>query len=169
MSSSSDLNLLDNLEETLLDQLKDIYSREKRISDDLLESFYFLYKNQFLEALYIIDKYDDLEQQTLATTKKSPVTEYTAMQTGRKGLYQVVASSSSSSTSSSTAFVYLFDTSIVHFCPCAYFKFCNLTSTASRLMYCKHMILIKLCLAMNRVNMITINDHDFNDLLKLIQ
>jgi predicted nucleic acid-binding Zn finger protein len=155
MSTSNDL--LGDLEENLLDQLGAVYAKEGRISDDLLESFFFLYKNQFLEALHALDKHMDPQQSHDTDPTHALVVEYSTL-SGRK-LYQVHSSSNRNS-------YHLFDIESAHFCTCSYFKY---SLKSPNRLYCKHMILIRLCLAMNRLVRREVNDCDFNDLLKLIK
>jgi predicted nucleic acid-binding Zn finger protein len=148
MSSGNTFKLIDSFEANLLEKLKETYSENQQISDSLLESLYFLYKNPLLEALHLLDKY--------AQDTSLSVTEICDESTGRR-IYQVTGS---------TGFTYyLFKT--LNFCTCASFKF-NILKNFEYI-YCKHIIVIKLSIALNKLNRKSVSSTELSDLIKLIR
>ena len=144
-----DLNsfkLFDSLEKNLLEKLKEGYLTNQKIADSLLESLYFLYKNPLLEALHLLDKYEH----------EICVTEICEESTGRR-IYQV---------NGSTGFIYYLFTSL-NFCTCASFKFNVLKNF--EYVYCKHIVVIKLSIALNKLNKKLVNQTELSDLIKLIR
>ena len=178
---SLDLNdrlILHELESNLLEQLGLFYSKEKFISDDLLESLYFVFKNPLLEALNQIDKYEQKMQQAKQdTVEKQGVgnqedkelvilfKSYDPRALNRH-VYQVKGSMDIN--------YYLFGDHI-NFCSCSSFKYSVLGSTASNsgtkgeYIYCKHMVLLKLFKAMDRIAIKYVKDTELVQLIKRIQ
>ncbi len=182
-TKSSILNLNDRiifheLESNLLEQLSLFYCKEKFISDDLLESLYFIYKNPLLEALNLIDKYEQKSQQPKQGTEEK---HHTSNQEDRdlvilfksnderalnRRVYQVKGSMDIN--------YYMFGDHI-NFCSCSSFKYNVLVSTTStgggkgESIYCKHMVLLKLFKAMNRIVVKYVKDNELVQLLKRIQ
>ena len=138
--------LIDNLEKNLLEKLKETYSTNHQIPDSLLESLHFLYKSPLIEALHLLDKYNEI----------NCVTEILNEETNRK-IYQV--------TGSTGYYYYLF--SNFSFCCCASFKFNILKN--SEFIYCKHIIVIKLSISLNKFNKKLVNQKELSDLIKLIR
>ena len=161
------------LEKSLLEQLAETYAKEKCISDDLLESLFFIYKNPLLEALNEIDKFE----QQLQTEKNTPrllvdplvainhqstvrsrslVTVVKAQPSGHI-IYQVKGSMGIN--------YYLFE--FLSFCPCTSFKYNVLYK--SEYAHCKHVILVKLLRAMDKLGLKTCTDLELVDFIKQIQ
>jgi len=178
---SFDLNdrlILHELESNLLEQLSIFYSKEKFISDDLLESLYFIYKNPLLEALNQIDKYEQkMHQVKQDTDEKQPIGNHEDKELVilfksndsralNRHVYQVKGSMDIN--------YYLFDDH-TNFCSCSSFKYNVLGLTASNSgtkgesVYCKHMILLKLFKAMNRIVIKYVKDTELVQLIKRIQ
>lgn len=167
----NDLFILRKLEENLLGELQASYEKEATISDDLLESLYFLYKNPLFEALNQIDKYlesnnDDPKDAVLivsaAATANSkpksspPVTRIKCEQSNQQ-LYQVKGSMDVN--------YYLFEA--LNFCTCSSFKY-NVLARFDYF-YCKHIIMVKLLLAMNKVDEKVVKQTDMIELIQQIQ
>ena len=150
MASGNTFKLMNSLETNLLEKLKETYSENQQISDSLLESLYFLYKNPLLEALHLLDKYGKEEEATLNAT------EICDESTGRK-IYQVTGS---------TGFTYYLFKAL-NFCTCASFKF-NILKNFEYI-YCKHIIVIKLSIALNKLNRKSVSSTELRDLIKLIR
>jgi predicted nucleic acid-binding Zn finger protein len=140
------LKLITNLETNLLEKLKETYLINQQIPDSLLESLYFFYKNPLLEALHLLDKYN----------QTNCVTEIYNENITRK-IYQVIGSTG--------YYYYLFSNH--SFCTCSSFKFNILKN--SEYIYCKHIIVIKLSLALNKFNKKLVNETEISDLIKLIR
>jgi predicted nucleic acid-binding Zn finger protein len=169
--SLNDFVVLKELEASLLEQLKSTYSQEKCISDDLLESLHFLYKDPLLEALNQIDKFEEqLQLQSKpprlldpnavpannTAQSKSPVTVIKGETSGRF-VYQVRGSQGVN--------YYLFDK--VNFCSCSSFKH-NILNRFDFL-YCKHIIMIKLLKAMDKVQVRCVRETELVDFIKQIK
>jgi len=162
----------------LLEQLGLFYCKEKFISDDLLESLYFIYKNPLLEALNQIDKYEQKLQQAKQDTEEKQAIgnqddkelvilfKSNDQRALNRHVYQVKGSMDIN--------YYLFGDHI-NFCSCSSFKYNVLASIASNSsgkgesIYCKHMVLLKLFKAMNRIVIKYVKDTELAQLFKRIQ
>ena len=175
-----DLNehfILNNLEKTLLDDLKFSYEKEKCIGDELLESLHFFYKNPLLEALNQIDKFekdliDDIsnvtnKQGSLVTLIKCirslksnelalNVNTREEVKTENSLIYQVKGSIGIN--------YYLFEN--INFCSCSSFKY-NIFHKFD-FIYCKHVVLVKLLNAMNKIAVKYVKENEFIELIKQI-
>jgi hypothetical protein len=166
----NDLTILKNLENNLLNELKETYEKEKCISDDLLESFYFLYKNPFMEALNQIDKH---EQQLIVNQQKVTIGQLNANQSNEEDSSSLVCQIKGRHSSrfiyrvkgSTNINYYLFEN--INFCTCQSFKYQTLQNFEN--LHCKHIILIKLYKAMNKVTVKIVDDNELVHLIKLIQ
>ena len=145
--------ILLNLEESLLEELKICYEKDKIIKDDLLESLYFVYKNPLLEVLNSIDKYD--QQVKNPDDKTNPEPLATLIKCDKRFIYQVKGSIN----------YYLFDK--INFCSCSSFKYNVLHK--SEYLYCKHLVMVKIISAMNRVAIKEVNQQELSQLIKQIQ
>ena len=150
-----------DLEKNLLEQLELIYEKEKNISDDLLESLYFIYKSPLLEALNQIDKQNEQNEQNAKTGKPQPLDQNLATcivseSQPPRVIYQVKGSIGIN--------YYLFES--LKFCSCSSFKF-NVLSK-NEYIYCKHIIIVKLLKAMNKINLKHVKDTDLVELIKQI-
>lgn len=158
--SLNDYAVYKDLEKNLLDQLEIHYERESTISDDLLESLYFIYKAPLLEALNQIDKYN--EQKLKQDTANNNQAEQYLCQCivgepkSNRMVYQVKGSIGIN--------YYLFES--LTFCPCTSFKYNVLTK--SDYIYCKHIILVKLLKAMKKISFKHVKDTDLYELIKQI-
>ncbi|CAF0708530.1 unnamed protein product [Brachionus calyciflorus] len=153
-SNISNQLFLKELEANLLEQLKLTYQTDQIINDDLLESLYFIYKSPLLEVLNQIDKYDQQEQQKQPGQPPSePLVSI--VKCDKRFIYQVKGSFN----------YYLFDK--INFCTCSSFKY-NVLHKAEYI-YCKHMIMIKLLTAMNRVPVREVKENELFELIKHIQ
>lgn len=159
----NDLFALRNLEVNLLDELKLSYESEAAISDDLLESFYFLYKNPLFEALNQIDKYIETGSTPMKAATAAPVVTKTPLVTlikcerSNHQLYRVKGSMD--------VYYYLFDD--LNFCTCSSFKYNVLNRF--EYFYCKHIVMVKLLVAMKRVNEMVVKESEMTELIQLIQ
>ncbi len=156
------------LESNLLEQLKTSYEAEKTINDDLLESLYFIYKNPLLEALNQIDISEKkilqdstvVNQNTLNIHPESSknlldlVTAIKCTVIPDQVVYQVKGSFD----------YYLFET--LNFCACPGFKYGVLNSSES--LYCKHIVLVKLVKAMNKLKVKYVKESEFVESIKQI-
>lgn len=142
------MKLINNLEDNLLNELKESYKINQQIGDNLLESLYFIYKNPLLEALHLLDKHENESVHC--------VTELYNEATKRK-LYQV--------TGSTGYYYYIF--SSLSFCTCSSFKYNVLKN--NEYVYCKHIIVIKLSLMLNKYNKKLVNETDLSEFIKLIR
>ncbi len=147
-----------DLEKNLLDQVELIYEKEKNISDDLLESLYFVYKNPLLEALNQIDKQNEQNAKTENhhNFDQNLVTCIVSESQPPRAVYQVKGSVG--------IHYYLFES--LKFCSCSSFKF-NVLSK-NEYIYCKHIIIVKLLKAMNKINFKHVKDTDLVELIKQI-
>jgi predicted nucleic acid-binding Zn finger protein len=174
----NDYKILKELEISLLEQLRDSYEKEKLVSDDLLESLYFIYKNPLLEALNTIDKFDQQEQSLLNetpkyidlnTTTNTNATAITANKQPNKNLVTLLRSNSNRFVyqvkGSIGIYYYIFNN--VNFCTCSSFKFNVLNKF--KYLYCKHLIMIKLLKAMNKINERHIKDTEMANIVRQIQ
>lgn len=165
----NDLTIIKNLEKNLLNELKETYERDKCISDDLLESFFYLYKNPFMEALNQIDKH---EQQLLANQQKITIDRLNPNTTTNEEDVNLVCQVKGKNSSrfiyrvkgSTNINYYLFDD--INFCTCQSFKYQTLQNFEN--LNCKHIILIKLYKAMNKVVVKIVDDNELVHLIKLI-
>ena len=164
--NSNNYSIFSELEETLLEDLKSIYEKEKCISDELLESLHFIYKSPLLEALNQIDRIEkENVETTLDQNSKSLVTQIKCEKNGKASnldsdlpcLYQVKGSIGIN--------YYLFEN--VNYCSCSSFKF-NLFHKFNTT-YCKHVILIKILGAMNKILVRYVKENEFIELIKQIQ
>jgi hypothetical protein len=166
----NDLAIVKNLEKNLLNELKETYERDKCVSDDLLESFYYLYKNPFMEALNQIDKH---EQQLLSNQQKITLDQLNANQNNNVEESSLVCQLKGKNTSrciyrvkgSTNINYYLFDN--INFCTCQSYKYQTLQNFDN--LHCKHIIIIKLYKAMDKVLVKIIDDNELVHLIKLIQ
>lgn len=147
----NDYQVVREIESSLLDQLKIVYEKEKSISDEILESLYYVYKAPLLEALNQIDKQDQSDKTASLVTLMKSVSS-------SRSVYQVKGSMGLN--------YYLFDDHI-NFCTCSSFKY----NVLNKFEYicCKHVILVKLLVAMNKVPVKMIKDVELADLIKQIQ
>jgi predicted nucleic acid-binding Zn finger protein len=141
------LSIIKSLEENLLERLKDSYTSTSKIPDEILESLNHIYKAPLYEALTLIDKYNN--------DKQSFVTKLSLNDNSRE-LYQVIGSTGN--------YYYLFST--LNFCTCPVFKHNVLLKL--EFLYCKHIICVKLCAALNRLNLKTIGDQELAEFIRLI-
>ena len=148
----SDHMAFKELEKNLLDQLRATFEAEKTISDELLESLFFIYKNPLIEALNQIDKHN--LQEAKSADSLSLVTFISCPSVPNRSIYQVKGSLN----------YYLFES--LNFCACSSYKF-NILNR-SEFVYCKHMILVKLLKAMNKLNYKHVNDSELIELIKQI-
>ncbi len=151
------------LEANLLEQFKSSYEAEKTINDDFLESLYFIYKTPLLEALNQIDLCEKkILQDSLAVTQHDTLNAHlfdlvTAIEcTSVPGqvVYQVKGSFD----------YYLFES--LNFCACPGFKYGVLNSGES--VYCKHIVLVKLVRAMNKLRIKYVKETEFVELIKQV-
>lgn len=149
----SNHSVLVQLEESLLEQLKTSYEKDKIINDDLLESLYFIYKNPFLEVLNLIDKFD--QQVNSLDDKTNPEPLASIIRCEKRFIYQVKGSIN----------YYLFDK--INFCTCSSFKYNVLHK--SEYLYCKHLVMIKILTAMNRLPVKEVKQTELSQLIKQIQ
>ena len=162
--SFNDLTAFKELEKNLLEQLKISYEKEKTINEDLLESLYFIYRNPLLEALNQIDKLDQkfqsitdsLNNIQLNQQDHLPTLIRTNSEPGRS-VYQVKGSIG--------VYYYIFHN--FSLCTCSSFKY-NILNR-HEFTYCKHMVLVKLLEAMNKLKIKQVKDSEFAEILKLIQ
>mgnify|MGYP002628395426 CR=1 FL=1 len=155
----TDLQAFKELETNLLDQLKSSYTADKTINDDFLESLYFIYKSPLLEALNQIDKCEkkilqECPPQALADTLFDLVISIQCVSVPNRVIYQVKGSFD----------YYLYEN--LNFCGCPSFKYGVLNSNEH--VYCKHMILVKLLKAMNRMKVKYVNHTELVDIIKQI-
>ncbi|RMZ95969.1 zinc finger SWIM domain-containing 7 [Brachionus plicatilis] len=149
----SNNSVLVHLEESLLEDLKTSYEKDKIINDDLLESLFFIYKNPFLEVLNLIDKHD--QQVINSDDKTSPEPLAAIIKCEKRFIYQVKGSIN----------YYLFDG--VNFCTCSSFKYNVLHK--SDYLYCKHLVMVKILTAMNRIPTKEVKQPELSQLIKQIQ
>lgn len=162
----SDRNAFLELENNLLDQLESTFASEQTIGDDLLESLFFIYKNPLLEALNQIDKAEqkELQENKMAKQKgaNSPtnsldlVTEVSCSSVPGRVIYSVKGTNGLA--------YYLFES--LQFCACASFK--HNVLGRSEFVYCKHMVLVKLLKAMNKLSFKYVKESELIDLIKQI-
>jgi predicted nucleic acid-binding Zn finger protein len=166
--SSNSHSIFIELERTLLDDLKSSYEKDKCIGDELLESLHFIYKSPLLEALNQIDKIEkeNIEETSNANLNysKSLVVQIKCEKSSKNGdttdlphFYQVKGSIGIN--------YYLFEN--VNYCSCSSFKF-NIFHKFN-IVYCKHMILIKLLNAMNKIPVKYVKENEFIELIKQIE
>ncbi len=155
-----DFNAIRQLETNLLDELMVIYEKEKLISDDLLESLYFVYKNPLLEALNQIDKFDAKAKSTnlfeQIENNCDLVTLIKCETVPNRCIYQVKGSLGIN--------YYLFES--LNYCACSSFKYNVLNK--NEFIYCKHMVLVKLLKAMNKIDIRFVKESELVDLIKQI-
>lgn len=144
-----------DLEKNLLEQLELTFERDNCISDDLLESLYFIYKNPLLEALNQIDKQNELQSRSELTIDQHLAVCY--ISESKRLLYQVKGSIGIN--------YYLFES--LNFCSCSSFKY-NVLSK-SEYLSCKHLIIVKLLKSMNKITFKHVKDIDLTELIKTIQ
>lgn len=149
----NDYIVFNELEINLLEQLEITFEKDNLITDDLLESFYFIYKNPLLEALNQIDKHDLNNSSSgsanlLATCIKCESSD--------RCIYQVKGSIGIN--------YYLFK--CLNFCSCSSFKYNVLNK--NEYIYCKHIIIVKLLKAMNKISLKHVKDTEFVELIKQI-
>jgi len=147
-----------DLEKNLLEQLELTFEKENNISDDLLESLFFIYKAPLLEALNSIDKQNELKAKA---DRPQPFDQHLAMcivseTRPPRAVYQVKGSIGIN--------YYLFE--CLNFCSCSSFKF-NVLSKHEYI-YCKHIIIVKLLKAMNKITFKHVKDTDLVELIKQI-
>jgi predicted nucleic acid-binding Zn finger protein len=170
----NDFTVLKELEKSILEQLKYIYEQEKCISDDMLESLYFIYKDPLLEALNQIDKFEEQLQldrkpsrlldpnaacniQDASSMQAKSLVMVIKAETSGRFVYQVKGSKGMN--------YYLFDN--VNFCSCSSFKH-NVLNRFD-FIYCKHIVMIKLLKAMDKMPVRTVKETELVDLIKQIQ
>jgi predicted nucleic acid-binding Zn finger protein len=171
----NDYTVLKELEKSILEQFKFTYEKEKCISDDMLESMHFIYKEPLLEALNQIDKFEEqlqldnkkatrlfdpnvthTIQEANSAHSKSLVTTIKGDTSGRY-VYQVKGSKGVN--------YYLFEN--FNFCSCSSFKH-NVLNKFD-FIYCKHIIMIKLLKAMDKVPSRSVKELELVDVIKQIQ
>ena len=162
----TDRSTFKDLETNLLIQLKSQYEVDKRISDDLLDSLYFIYKSPLLEALNQIDKLDQrIDQQSKHKQAQQTgensldnnlVTVISCLKFPNRSIYKVLGSNGFN--------YYLYES--LRYCGCQSFKYNVLNR--NEFVYCKHMILIKFIKAMNRLVSKTVSETELLDLIKQI-
>ena len=148
----------------MLEQLKTTFEKEKTMSDEVLESLFFIYKQPLLDALSQIDKSEQLAQSrpkgattTAGTDDEQPVTLLTGEGGLTRKLYKVKGSMGINH--------YLFEG--LNFCTCPSFKYEVLVN--SSFLYCKHIIMVKLCLAMNKLSVRKLKENKLVEMLKQVQ
>jgi len=166
--NSNSYSIYIELERTLLEDLKTSYEKDKCIGDELLESLHFVYKSPLLEALNQIDK-----------NEKENIEEISNVNQNSKCLVMQIKCEKSSTTSNVDPDLphlyqvkgslginyYLFEN--VNYCSCSSFKF-NIFHKFNTV-YCKHMILIKILGAMNKIPVKYVKENEFIELIKQIQ
>jgi predicted nucleic acid-binding Zn finger protein len=154
------INVYKDLESDLLEQLRVAFERENTISDELLESLYFIYKGPLLEALNQMDKHELDKQKATdhnATTESSSLVSLLKSEKHpNRFVYQVKGSMGIN--------YYLFER--LSFCSCSSFKYDVLGK--NEYFYCKHMIMIKLLKAMNKLHVKIVKDTELIDFIKQI-
>ena len=155
----NDFVALKELENNLLDQLRFAYEKENTINDDLLESLHFIYKNPLLEALNQIDKHEQklASDARIATSAYDLVTVIRCETAATRVVYQVKGSLND---------VNYYIVENLNFCACPSFKYNVLNKNEYN--YCKHMILVKLLKAMNKLAVKYVKDTELADLIKQI-
>jgi predicted nucleic acid-binding Zn finger protein len=158
IDSSNIVSVYKDLESELLEQLRQAHEKENTISDEMLESLYFIYRSPLLEALNQMDKHE-LERQKSTdpnanTESNSLVTLFKSEKQPSRIVYQVKGSMGIN--------YYLFER--LSFCSCASFKYDVLGKIDC--MYCKHMIMVKLAKAMNKLHVKVVNDAELIDFIK---
>lgn len=167
-SISCDLNdvyILDKLEECILEDLKNQYQKDKYISNDMLESLYFIYNKPLLEAFDQIDRFDTQYEQLRIQQKTdgqptSLVTKLYSLNNNQPSdyfIYQVKGS---------TGINYYIPEEI-NFCSCTSFKLSVIDKM--EYIYCKHLIMIKILTAMNKLDVKNVKESDFFEYYKHIQ
>ena len=151
------------LEKSLLGELKFTYEKENYIGDELLASLQQLYKAPLLEALNQIDKFerDCIEEASNQKTanlvtliKGEANSKFAVVDSHLPQIYQVRGAIGMN--------YYLFED--INYCSCSSFKFNILHKFEYK--YCKHMILIKLLNAMNKISVKYVKESEFIELIK---
>lgn len=154
-----------DLETNLLSQLRTQYEVDKRISDDLLGSLYFIYKSPLLEALNQIDRLNqrvDLQNKNQnlhnggTFLENNLVTVISCSKFPNRTIYKVLGSTGVN--------YYLYES--LRYCGCQSFKYNVLYR--DEMVYCKHIILVKLIKSMNKLNAKHVSDTELLDLIKQI-
>lgn len=158
----NNIRLLNDLEANLLDQLKISYATEGTISEDMLESLHFIYKSPLLEVLNAIDKQlaDESSGDPLVAKKAfdNPLVVLFKCENDPKRRVFMVKGFTDLS-------YFLFDA--LKFCTCQSFKY----NVLGRLdyFYCKHIILAKLLIAMDKIVEKEVKDTEMVEMIRQIQ
>ena len=160
------------LEESLLSRLSTSFVKDNSISDELLESFLQIYHEPIIDAFGLLDKQEKLVKENNLTDMISEnksdmlylVSELVAENDTnnerntfsglKRSIYQVKGSIGLNS--------YVFKN--LSYCSCEYFKL-NVLNDAENI-YCKHIILVKLALAMKKIQIKKFNQKYILDLIK---
>jgi predicted nucleic acid-binding Zn finger protein len=161
----NDVYIIDKLEEYILEDLKNQYHKDKYISNDMLESLYFIYNKPLLEAFDQIDRFDTQYEQLRIQQKTdgqptSLVTKLFSLNRDQPSdyfIYQVKGSTG----------INYYIPEEVNFCSCTSFKL-NVIDKMDYL-YCKHLIMIKILTAMNKMDSKYVKESDFFEYYKHIQ
>jgi predicted nucleic acid-binding Zn finger protein len=156
--SIENIRIIKNLEKNLLEQLTLTYEKDKCIKDELLESFYFLYKNHFLESLKSMDEHHQLHQLSNECSDLDHLVTLIQAKVSLRCIYKV---------NGNTMSYYIFED--VNYCTCPSFKYQVSNELKCDYLYCKHVILVKLFKAMNKLKIKTVDENEFLKYIKLMK